>query len=72
MWDSWKYFPQDLVVNKSDVDAGYYDYRSSGPLLATVWLDKRIIHMLSTMHVAYPSSARATMWRQAGMVHRRM
>ena len=61
-----KYFPQDLVVNKWDVDTGYYDYRSSGPLLATVWLDKRIIHMLSTMHVAYPSSAPATVRRRAG------
>ena len=63
---NWKYFPQDLVVNKRDVDTGYYDYCSSSPLLATVCLDKHIIHMLSTMHVAYPSSAPATVWRRVG------
>ncbi len=28
------------------------DYRSSGPLLACVRKDKRIIHFLGTMHVA--------------------
>jgi len=44
-----KYFPQELNVNKRDVDTGYYDYRSSGPLLASVWMDKRILHLLSTM-----------------------
>ena len=31
---------------------GYYDYRSNGPLLATVWKDKRIVHFLSTIRVA--------------------
>ena len=61
-----KYFPQDLGVNKRDVDIGYYDYRSSCPLLAIVWVDKCILHMLSTMHVAYPSSAPATVRRRAG------
>jgi len=61
-----KYFPQELNVNKRDVDTGYYDYRSSGPLLASVWMDKRILHLLSTMHVAYPSSAPATVRRRAG------
>ena len=35
-------------------------------MLSTVWLDKCIIHMLSTMHVAYPSSAPATVRRRAG------
>ena len=31
---------------------GYYNYRSNGPFLATVWKDKRIVHFLSTIHVA--------------------
>ena len=30
----------------------YYDYRSWGPILACVWKDKRVIHFLSTIHVA--------------------
>lgn len=52
-----KYFPPELAVKKKDVDSGYYDYRSSGPLLACVWKDKRIIHFLTTLHVAVTSVA---------------
>ena len=33
-----KYYPNDLNVDKS-VRIGYYDFRLSGPLLATVWKD---------------------------------
>ncbi len=50
-----KYYPEDLAVSKT-VETGYYDYRSCGPILACVWKDKRIIHFLSTMHVAEASS----------------
>ena len=46
-----KYYPNDLKVDKS-VSIGYYDFRSSGPLLATVWNDKRIIHFLSRYKLA--------------------
>ena len=45
-----KHYPADLLVQK--VDRGYYDYRSIGPLLACVWMDKRIIHFLTTLHAA--------------------
>ena len=34
---------------------GYYDFRSNGPLLAAVWVDKRSIYFLSTMHIAEAS-----------------
>ena len=47
-----KYYPSQLAVRPSDVDRGYYKYLSSGPLLACVWKDKRIIHFLTTMHMA--------------------
>ena len=30
------------------------DFRSNGPLLATIWVDKRSIYFLSTIHVAEP------------------
>ena len=53
-----KYYPQ-----VTQVERGYYDYRSSGPLLASVWRDKRAIHFLTTMHVAEPSSEPATVRR---------
>jgi len=45
-----KHYPADLLVKK--VDRGYYDYRSLGPLLACVWMDKRVIHFLTTLHAA--------------------
>ena len=45
-----KFFPKELATVTNKVDAGYYDYRSSGPLLAMVWKDKKIIHFMSTMH----------------------
>ena len=45
------------------VESGYYDYRSGGPLLVCVWKDKRIINLLSTIHVA---KAAATVPRRAG------
>ena len=47
-----KGFPQDLVTKATIHNRSYYNYRSSGPLLATVWVDKRSIYFLSTMHVA--------------------
>ena len=60
-----KYFPTDLDVKVRDVDSGYYDYRSSGPLLACVWKDKRIIHFLSTMHMAEPPEEATVMRRRS-------
>ena len=38
-----KFFPSELKVDRN-VIAGYYDFRSSGPLLATVWKDKRVVY----------------------------
>ena len=52
MWNSPEVHPKEIDVSSSAVESGYYDYRSSGPLLACVWKDKRIIHFLSTMHMA--------------------
>ena len=45
-----KYYPNELKVDKN-VSVG-----SNGPLLASVWKDKRIIYILSTIHVAQASS----------------
>ena len=50
-----KFFPSELKVDRN-VIRGYYDFRSSGPLLATVWKDKRVVYFLSTIHVARASS----------------
>ena len=36
------------------VNRGYISHRASGPLLAQVWVDKRVIYFLSTMHCARP------------------
>ena len=47
-----KYYPKQLAVKANELAKGFYDYRSSGPLLACVWKDKRIINFLSTIHIA--------------------
>ena len=44
-----KTLPADLLVQK--VDRGYYDYHSLGPLLACLWMDKRVIHFLMTLQI---------------------
>ncbi len=58
-----KYYPKSLAAVKvKDVDRGYYDYMSSGPLLACVWRDKRIINFLTTIQC---SSGNASVRRLA-------
>ena len=49
-----KFYPQELVVKDSArrIERGWYDYRSSPPLLACVWKDKKLVNFLSTMHKA--------------------
>ena len=59
-----KYYPKALDIKKGEVERGYYDYRSSGPLMAGVWRDKRVIHFMSTIHVARAGSAPATVRRR--------
>ena len=46
------YFPQDLVYKRKQHERGFYDYRSNGSLLAVVWMDKRYIYFVSTLHCA--------------------
>ena len=36
------------------VTRGFISHRASGPLVAHVWVDKRVIYFLSTMHCAKP------------------
>ena len=47
-----KGFPQELLTKATASNRSFYDFRSSGPLLAAVWIDKRSIYFLSTMHIA--------------------
>ena len=50
-------FPKELVYNSQrNVQRGFYDYCSNGPLLAAAWFDKRYVHFLSTMHCAESST----------------
>ena len=51
------------VNSKTGRERGFYDYRSKGPLLATVWFDRRFFYFLSTMHVAEDSSTPTTVLR---------
>ena len=45
-----KYYPQELAVKDRGKDRGWFDYRSSPPLLACAWKDRKIINFLTTMH----------------------
>ena len=60
-----KHFPQDLVTRATVSNRGLYDYRTNGELLAAVWVDKRAINFLSTIHPAeYPAGAEPTVKRR--------
>ena len=49
-------FPKELVYERNrNEERGFYDYRSNGPLLATVWYDRQSIYFLSTVHSAEAS-----------------
>ena len=47
-------FPKELLTKATNSNSGFVDFRSNGPLLATIWVDKRSIYFLSTIHVAEP------------------
>ena len=51
-----KHFPKELVSPSTVSNRGMYKYLSNGPLLACVWVDKRSIYFLTTLHVAKPPS----------------
>ena len=53
-----KGFPKDLVTKATKQNRGHYDYRSTGPLVASAWVDKRSIYFLSTLHVGELPSGR--------------
>ena len=47
-----KHFPKEIVTKATRHNRGEYDYRSIGSLLAIVWIDKRSLYMLTTVHEA--------------------
>ena len=47
-------FPKELLTKATNTNRWFMDFRSNGPLLATIWVDKRSIYFLSTIHVAEP------------------
>lgn len=46
------FFPQELIIAATKTNRGFSDFRSNGPLLAAVWVDKRAIYFVSTFHPA--------------------
>ena len=58
------HFPPELICKATKHNSGHYDYRSNGPLLACVWVDKRTIYFLSTIHVAESSGAQPSVKRR--------
>ena len=47
-------FPKELLTKATNSNHGFVDFLSNYPLLATIWVDKRSIYFLSTIHVAEP------------------
>ena len=47
-----KHFPKDLITKATVSNRGNYDYRFNGSLLALIWVDKRSIYMITTIHPA--------------------
>ena len=58
-------FPKELVQQRKAHDRGFYDYRSNGPLLAVVWMDRRYIYFVSTIHKAQAYEQTTVKRRQA-------
>ena len=52
---NWKGFAKELVKKKKQ-PCGSYEFRTNGPLLACAWYDRRMVYMLSTIHVAESTS----------------
>ena len=49
-------FPKELVKKATNSNCGYTDFHSNGPVLASIWVDKMSLYMLSTIYVAELSS----------------
>ena len=47
-----------------NLDRGYFDYRSNGPLLAVAWKYHQMVYFVSTAHVATKSSGTVTKFRR--------
>ena len=48
------FFPKELLTKASVSNRGHCDYQSNGPLLASVWVDKRTIYFFSSFQSAEP------------------
>lgn len=58
-----KGFPKALV-KKGKQARGFYDYRTNGPLLACAWYDRRMVYLLTTIHVAETTDGPTTVSRR--------
>jgi len=56
-----KYFPKVIVIPKSAKLPDYFqEYRTNGPLMALVWLDKKPFYMVTTVHKPLASGEEQT------------
>ena len=58
-----KGFPKELV-KKGKQACGFYDFRTNGPLLACAWYDRRMVYLLSSIHVAEGAAGPSTVSRR--------
>ena len=59
------YFQVQVLITKSNVhNRGKYEYRSNGSLLALIWVNKRSIYMITTIHPAVQEGVEPTVGRR--------
>ena len=59
-----KNFPKELITKATVHNRGKYDYRCNGCLLALIWVDKRSIYMITSIHPAVLESVEPTVKRR--------
>ena len=59
-----KNFPKELITKATVHNRGKYDYRCNGCLLTLIWVDKRSIYMITTIHPAVLESVEPTVKRR--------
>ena len=59
-----KNFPKELITKATVHNRGKYDYRCNGCLLGLIWVDKRSIYMITTIHPAVLESIEPTVKRR--------
>ena len=62
-------FPKVLKTKATNLTKDNYDYLSNGSILAIVWIDKRALYMITTIHTLTPSVQPTVKHRKIDRTH---